>query len=120
MAKFHGRVGFVTQIDDQESGMVRDEVVEKTYFGRIPERSRSWQTSDMATNDLQMGNQIEITADDYAFKFASAICYVEYMGGFWKVTAIRIRRPKIILTLGGVYNGTRQADPPGGTSYSGF
>ena len=114
MARYRGRVGFVTQIDDQETGNVRDEAMEKVFFGKVLEHSRRWQGSDTVTDDLQLGCQIAITGNDFAFRYASAICYCEYMGGFWKVTGIKIKRPEIILTLGGVYNGKRQADPPGG------
>lgn len=107
MARFYGPVGFKVTEDDQETGIVRDSVVEKSYYGRVIEHSRRWQGSDMVTDDLVLGNQISITANDYAFEHASAITYIRYMGGLWKVEAIRIRRPEIILTLGGVYNGPR-------------
>ena len=107
MARYHGRVGFVTYTDDQETGIVQEKAVEKTFFGRVTEHSRRWQTSDMATDDLQLSNQIAITGNDFAFEHASAICYCEFMGQLWKVTGIRVQRPEIILTLGGVYNGKR-------------
>lgn len=107
MARFYGPVGFKVTEDDQETGIVRDSVVEKSYYGRVIEHSRRWQGSDMVTDDLVLSNQISITANDYAFEHASAITYVWYMGGLWKVETIRIRRPEIILTLGGVYNGPR-------------
>lgn len=105
MARYHGKVGFLIPIDNQETGIVEDKVVEKTFFGRVLEHSRRWVSSDMVTDDLQLGNQIAITASDYAFKHASAICYCSYMGQLWSVTGIRIKHPEIILTLGGVYNG---------------
>lgn len=105
MARFHDKVGFRIFNDDQETGIVQDLVIEKPYYGRVIEHSRRWQTSDMATDDLTLGNQIAITANDYAFKHASAITHICYMGGRWKVTSIRVKPPEIILTLGGVYNG---------------
>lgn len=111
MARFHGKVGFLIPIDNQETGVAEDRVVEKTYFGRVEEHSRRWQSSDMVTDDLQLGNRIAIVANDFAYRFASAICYCEWMGGLWKVDGIRVRRPEIILTLGGVYNGERPAGP---------
>ena len=114
MARYKGRVGFVIPIDDQFTGIVHDDAVEKIFFGKVLEHSRKWQTSDTVTDDLHLGNQIAITGNDYAFKYASAIRYCEYMGGFWKVTDMKIKGREIILTLGGVYNGKRQADPPGG------
>ena len=111
MARFHGKVGFLIWTDNQETGIAEEEAVEKTFFGRILEHSRRWQSSDMVTDDLQLGNQIAITANDFAYAHASAIKYCEFMGALWNVTGIRVKRPEIILTLGGVYNGTRPANP---------
>lgn len=107
MARFHGTVGFLIEEDDQTTGIVRKTVVEKSYFGRVIEHSRKWQSSDSATDDVVLANQIAITANDYAFEHATTLAYVTYMGGRWKVTGIRIKRPEIILTLGGIYNGPR-------------
>lgn len=105
MARFHGKVGFLICEDDQETGIVRNRAVEKPFYGKVMEHSRRWQTSDVVTEDLTLGNQIAITATDYAFRHASAIVYICYMGQRWKVTAIRVKGPEIILTMGGVYNG---------------
>ena len=110
MARFHGKVGFLIYTDDQTTGIAEEQVVEKTFFGTVQEHSRRWQSSDMVTDDLQLGNRIAITANDFAYKHASAICYCEWMGQLWKVTGIQVKQPEIILTLGGVYNGkSRQA-----------
>ena len=105
MARFHGNVGFRIPTDDQVTGIVKNLVMEKTFYGRVLEHSRRWQTSDTITNDLVLSNQIAIVATDYAFKNASAIVYVCYMGGRWTVTTVRVQGPELILTLGGVYNG---------------
>lgn len=113
MAKYHGRVGFVLLQDNQNTGVVEEHAVEKTFYGRVLQHKRNWQSSDMVTDDLKLGNQIAIVATDYAFKYASAIKYCEYMGQFWTVTGISIRVPEITMTLGGVYNGERPAGPSG-------
>ena len=113
MARFHGRVGFLVPTDDQETGIIQETAIEKPFYGKVLEHSRMWQSSDMVTDDLQLGNQIAITANDFAFKFASAIKYCEYMGGFWTVTSIKVKHPEIVLTLGGVYNGKRPVGTPG-------
>ena len=105
MARYHGAVGFRDDVDNQETGIVEDLVVERTFYGRVLEHSRRWQTSDVVTDDLVLSNQIAITATDYAFKHASAIIYACYMGGRWRVTGVRVKGPELILTLGGVYNG---------------
>lgn len=105
MARYHDKVGFLIPEDNQETGIVDDRVVERTFYGKVMEHSRRWQTSDVVTDDLVLGNQIAITATDYAFRHATAIKYACFMGGRWNVTAVRVRGPELILTLGGVYNG---------------
>lgn len=113
MAKFHGRVGFLVPIDDQVTGIAGNRVIEKPFYGKIVSHKRDWQRSDMVTDDLRLDNQIVIVGNDFAFKFATAIKYCEFMGGFWNVTGISIKVPEITLTLGGVYNGERPTGAPG-------
>ena len=105
MARFHDKVGFCIETDDQETGIPQKTAVERTYYGRIIEPGRRFQSAENGAKDLILGNQIAITANDYAFKHATSITHVHYMNANWEVTAIRIRAPEIILTLGGVYNG---------------
>lgn len=105
MARFHDKVGFLIEENDQVTGISRRTVVEKPFYGRIIEPGRRFQSAENGAEDLVIGNQIAITANDYAFQHSSSITHVHYMGANWKVTAIRIKAPEIILTLGGVYNG---------------
>lgn len=105
MARYHDKIGFLITKDNQTTGIVTETPVERTYFGKVLEHTRRWQSSDMVTDDLQMGNQIAITANDYAFKHASAIKYAMFMGCRWNVTSMKVKGPELILTLGGVYNG---------------
>lgn len=109
MARFHDVVGFLTGQDDQETGKYRQRAVERPYYGKILEHVRRWDSSEHVNDDLTVSNQIAITANDYAFKHASSIAYVRWMGGYWKVVSIRVKTPEIILTLGGVWNGPTAA-----------
>ena len=90
MAKFHDKVGFLIPYDNQETGMAGSTAVERTYYGRILEHTRRWESTEHVNDDLAVSNQIAITANDYAN---------------WKVTSIRVKAPEIVLTLGGVWNG---------------
>ena len=117
MARFHGKVGFLIPHDDQETGVAQPEAVEKSLFGKVLEHTRRWDSGDQINDNLTVANQIAVTATDFAFKHASSIVYVHYMGGLWKVTSIKVKRPKIILTLGGVWNG--QTPVPGETENPG-
>ena len=44
-------------------------------------------------------------ADSYAEENFFAIKYVRWMGARWVVTNVEVRRPRLILNLGEVYNG---------------
>lgn len=105
MARFHDRVGFLIPEENQQTGMAFNRAVERPYYGRVIEHTRRWEMSEHVNDDLSISNQIAITANDYAFKYMSSIAYIKFMGGYWKVTSIRVKAPEIILTLGGVWNG---------------
>ena len=109
MAKFHDRVGFLIPQDNQATGISSPKAVEKTYYGKVLEHTRRWESTEHVNDDWSISNQIAITANDFAFKYASSIAYVKWMKGTWKVTSIRVRHPEIILTLGGVWNGSTAA-----------
>lgn len=109
MGKFFGKVGYVTQVDDGY-GVYDDRVKLVSYYGEVTRNARRWeQSSEQLHDSLVLNNLISIMADDYAYEHFYEIRFVEYMGSFWKVTNIEIQRPRITLTLGGVYNGNTQA-----------
>ena len=56
-------------------------------------------------DDLVLNNQLSIVADAYANQHFFAIRYVRWMGALWKITNVEVQRPRLLLTVGGVYNG---------------
>jgi hypothetical protein len=62
-------------------------------------------------NDLTVSNSISIIADAYANEHFFAIRYVDWAGALWTVSEIEIQSPRLILRLGGVYNGPRPEAP---------
>ena len=118
MAQFHGKVGFLIIHNDQTTGISSSEAVEKPYYGKVKEHTRRWVSSEHPQDDLVLSNTIEITANDYAFKHASSIAYVQYMGGYWKVESIGVNAPNITLHIGGVWNGPTAASAGASTGCS--
>jgi len=43
----------------------------------------------------------------YAYEHFSEMRYVEFMGSKWKIEAITVERPRLILSIGGLYNGEK-------------
>ena len=105
MARYHDKVGFLIFEDDQTTGIASSTVVERPYYGEVLDHTRRWDSTEHINDDLVLSNQIAITANDYAYAHMSSIAYAKWMGQNWKVTSIRVKKPKIVLTLGGVWNG---------------
>ena len=105
MAKFYGPIGYGTTVETKP-GVYKNEIVERKATGDIIRNTSQWTANSESSNDnLKFNNQISIVADPYALSHYSSINYVEIMGTKWKVTNVEPRYPRLILTLGGEYNG---------------
>lgn len=109
MARFYGQVGFaMTEETDPENypGNFRTIIRERPYYGDVMSHSRRWDQNGTGINDnLVLNNTISIAADDYANKNMGAMKYVCWRGERWQITNINIQYPRLVLTIGGIYNG---------------
>jgi hypothetical protein len=109
MAKFYGAIGFsVTQ--QVSPGVWDDMPVERMYKGDIIRNYRRWDGNENVNDDLNITNSISIIADRFCDENLSAMKYVKWRGTYWKIESVEIQRPRMTLTLGGVYNGPRPQD----------
>ncbi len=104
MAKFYGQVGYARQIESAP-GVWVDSIDERDYRGDIILDQRRWQADDKVNDDLNIDNKISIVADPYMYQHFDSIKYVMLFGSRWKVQTIAIKRPRVIIYLGGIYNG---------------
>jgi hypothetical protein len=106
MAKFYGAIGFATQVETAPS-VYTDIIVEHNYRGDVIETGSRPEKGIDLNDDIRLSNLFSIIADAYAFEKFFAIRYITWMGVSWKVTDVKVRRPRLILTTGGVYNGPK-------------
>jgi len=104
MSKFYGPIGYITQ-KEISPGVWDEVVVEHSYRGDIIQNARRREASEHKNDNLTISNQLSIIADPFLYENSSTIRYVLWLGVRWKVTNIEIQRPRLILTLGEVYNG---------------
>lgn len=105
MAKFYGLIGYAIPVETRP-GVWGHEIVERNSSGDVLRTSSNWSnSSDSVNDDLNIEKRISIVADPYAYQNAHRIKYVEYMGAKWKVKSIEPAHPRLILNVGGVYNG---------------
>lgn len=118
MKKFYDLVGFVDQVET-EPGVWEDKVTERFYYGDILRNARKYDTGAQVNGTLNINNQISIVADAYAYENFFKMRYIHWMDALWVVTNIEVQRPRLILTLGGVYHGIESgtSENTGGTAW---
>lgn len=104
MAKFYGPIGYAQQVETKP-GVWEEQIVEKFYRGDVLRNTRHLQSTDKVNDDINVGNEISIVADPFANGNFHAMRYVGFLGARWKVTNVEVQCPRLILTLGGLYNG---------------
>ena len=104
MAKWYGKIGYAEQ-EEVQPGVWDSKIIEHPYYGDSIRNTRMLQNSGNVNDNINVGNQISIIADPYANQNFHSMMYIEYMGNLWKVSNVEVQFPRLILTLGDVYNG---------------
>lgn len=104
MAKYCGKIGYATTVETTP-GVWSEQIVERKYYGDLTRNSRRLQSPDKVNDDIVIANQLSIVADPYAINNFHSMRYAEFMGAKWKVSDVEVQYPRLILTLGGLYNG---------------
>lgn len=108
MAKFFGKIGYV--ISKETAPDVWENAVEEvTYRGDVLRNNKRSDNGAKVNDDISLNNLISIVADAFAYSNFASIKYVDWMGVRWKVTNVEVQRPRLILTIGGMYSGTSSA-----------
>lgn len=104
MAKWFGKIGYaVTTENPIGSGIWKEEITEKDYYGDLNRISRRLQSSDKVNDNVVISNELSILADPYAINNFHSMRYAKFMGTEWKITSVEVQYPRLILALGEVY-----------------
>lgn len=105
MDKWCGKVGY-SVTEETEPGIWESKITEYEYYGNLVKNTtRKFQSSNEVNDNINILNNISIVADPFAYENFSHIEYAEFMGIKWKVSDVEVKYPRLIMTLGGVYNG---------------
>lgn len=104
MNKFYGKIGYAIS-EETVPGVWVERIVERSYYGDVIRNIRRLQSSENLNDDINISNEISIVADAFANQNFHSMRYVEYMGTKWKVSSVEVKYPRLILNMGGVYNG---------------
>lgn len=104
MGKWFGRIGYAEQLETTP-GVWEEKIVERNYYGDVVRNYRKLESSGEVNDNINVSMEISIVADPYAIQNFHAMRYIEYMGSLWKLSNVEVNYPRLILQIGGLYNG---------------
>lgn len=105
MARFHGEIGYAHESIETAPGVWEEQIIEYPYYGDVVRNTRALVGGTSVNDDISVGNSISIVADAYAREHIFAMRYIRWQGALWKIEEVEVVRPRLLLRLGGVYNG---------------
>lgn len=103
MAKYFGRIGYAEQVETVP-GVWEEKIVEREYYGDVVRNIRRLENSQDLNDNINVSMEISIVADPYAIQNFHAMRYLEYLGSLWKIGNVEVNYPRLVLSIGGVYN----------------
>lgn len=103
MARWYGTIGYA-EVTETAPGVWTEAIVPREYYGDLNRNIRHISSNDKVNEDLSVNNELSIVSDPYAMENFHQMRYAEFMGIKWKVSSVEVRYPRLILSLGGVYN----------------
>jgi len=105
MSKYCGNIGYRETVE-VDTDIWQDKITPHKHYGDvIKNTSRMVNGENTTIKTPQCNNSLSIVGDPYAFENFHNIVYATFMGTKWTVTNVDVQYPRLILTLGGVYNG---------------
>lgn len=105
MAKFYGSIGFDSGTVETKPSAWEKQIIERSYYGDLVRNTRRLESSGGVNDDINIANQISIVADPYANQNFHKMLYARFMGTKWKITNVDVQYPRLVLTIGGEFNG---------------
>lgn len=105
MTKYAGLVGYVTQIETRP-GIWEPKSTEKKMTGDVLNLGHSYDTGNKVNDDITLQHKISLVGSPYAYSNLYNLRYLWYMGEKWKIIGVAVERPRIVVTIGGVWNAT--------------
>lgn len=104
MAKYYGAIGYAETVETRP-GVWTERITERKYAGDQLQNSRDLRSADQLNDDINVSIRISIIADPFAYNNFHTMRYIEFMGAKWKISRVEVQYPRLILTVGGLYNG---------------
>jgi hypothetical protein len=104
MPKCSGVIGYALAGETQP-GVWSENTVERTYYGEVVRDNRRVVDQGEINGSVNINNNISVVSNKFMLDNMAFMRYISFANSKWKITSVDIRPPRIIITLGGLYNG---------------
>lgn len=101
--KWSGKIGFV-ETKETRPGVWENVTTERNFYGDVIRDIRKNQSSGQINDDINISNRISIVSNSFVRDNLSFMKYIEFMGTKWKITDVEVQYPRLVLTIGGLWN----------------
>ena len=104
MPKYYGSLGISTQVETSP-GVWKPAIVDHPVYGDFVRDNRNNLKSEQVNDNVKINNQISIVMDPYVMENYSSIVYITYIGAKWRISTVEVKYPRLLLSMGELYNG---------------
>lgn len=101
--KWYGQIAFAETVET-EPDIFETRPVVRTYMGDMTKNYKSNQGGNSINQNITLGNELSVLADPYLQENFHKILYVTFMGSKWRVSSVTEQYPRLILSIGELYN----------------
>lgn len=103
MNKFYGDIGYAITVE-KDPGVWSEEITIRPYYGDVIKNVSKMKPGSNLNDDLNLDNRLSIVADPFAYANFNTMRYINWGGTLWKILSVEVQSPRLLLTIGGVYN----------------
>lgn len=104
MTKCSGVIGYTLSVETQP-GVWTDTPTEKKYYGDIVRDNRRIVDNSQINDNVNISNNISIVSNKFMLENLAFMKFITFMNSKWKINSVDIKPPRLIITIGGLYNG---------------
>ena len=105
MARFRGPIGIQGAAIEVAPGIYDSPIEELIVSGVIYNKPVNITNSTVTQGGITANHRISIVANQALVDTFHAAVYVVWRGEKWVISKVEFNRPRVIFTLGGIYNG---------------
>ena len=102
--KYSGNIGFAESYEKDTGIWNTSHILEMPYYGDVVKNYRRVTENGKINDDVTIGNQFSIVGNKFAYESMGRMRYITFAGQKWKITNVELQYPRLIISVGGIYN----------------